>query len=560
MGLPAWVLGAVVLTLVKLWFTSGQPLYAIGGATHDDALFVRLADSILSGAWLGSYDCLTLAKGPFYSMWMAGVFFVGLPLTLVQQLVYVGACILLVRALLPLIPNDWLKLGIFALLLWNPMSFAGGELGRVLRQALTAPMALVLFAAAAALYVRRGEPGKRLLPWAAIFGFTWGGFWLTREDGVWILPGLAIVGGAYLVGAWRDSRGALLNIARVALVATVTAAIPILAVCALNRHYYGWFGTVEFRAAEFKEAYGALLRVTPARRIPFVPVTREMRERIYAVSPSFAELRPYLEGDTGRNWAANSSSLIHRPPQEREIGGGWFMWALRQTVAEAGHGHNAREALSFYAQIAREVNLACEDGRLSAGPKRTGFMPPWQPGNLSDLWDKSMRFSWAFATLDGFTGRTPPSYGNATQLDQFRDLTRMRLSRPADASGYEYALPHQKSLNAWKAGALQDLGEILRKLALALILAAQLTLLVRLARCVGDWRRSTFPLVLAAASWVGCASCLLVCALVDVTSFPAGSVVYFSPGYPLLFLFVVAIILDAVQVWNRSRRASAVKG
>ena len=81
-----WLWAAVALTLAKLWLTQGQAIFAIGTAGHDDQLFVKLADSLVSGQWLGPYDQLTLAKGPLYSLWIALVFLIGLPLGLAQQL------------------------------------------------------------------------------------------------------------------------------------------------------------------------------------------------------------------------------------------------------------------------------------------------------------------------------------------------------------------------------------------------------------------------------------------------------------------------------------------
>ena len=57
--------------------------------------------------------------------------------------------------------------------------------------------------------------------------------------------------------------------------------------------------------------------------------------------------------------------------------------------------------------------------------------------------------------------------------------------------------------------------------------------------------------MLAIATWGGCAACLLVCALVQVTSFPTLTTVYLAPAYPLLLLFVAAVILDTVGAWMR---------
>jgi hypothetical protein len=547
--LSAWFGVACALTILKLWLTNGQTLFAIGFSTHDDQHFLNLAASILHGEWLGPYNNLTLAKGPFYPIWIAFVFALGIPLLLSQQLAYAGACALTVRALAPIVKNGWGRLGLYTLLLWNPMSFEMQGSGRVLRQSIYVSLTLILFAAMIALYVRRGGSWRGLAPWAAILGLTWAAFWLTREESIWIAPSLILLGAAVIIGAWRHSPAALLNVGRVAVIATLCALAPILTVCALNAHYYDWFGTVEFRAGAFKDAFGALLRVRPEEEIPFIPVPRATRERIYAVSPAFAELKPYLEGNAGRNWAANGAFLTRRRPEEREIAIGWFMWALRETVEDAGHGRTARDALAFYEQIAREVNQACDDGRLPAGPHRSGFMPPWRDGQAPALARTLVEFVDFFVSFRSFSARSPGSFGTSAQLDYFRDLTGSRLSHPVEGA-MEYALPYHDRLDGWKVGVLQNIGRILRHLLFGLVLIAQGLWLVRAWQLAGR-RQLTYPFVLAVAAWGGCAACLLVCALVQVTSFPTLTQVYLAPAYPLLLLFVAAVILDTVGAWTR---------
>src|SRR4051812_10950120 len=102
---------AVVITLVlfKLWLVSAQTIVAVGSANHDDALFINLARALLGGGWLGSYNEFTLAKGPMYPLFIAGVFLIGVPLFTAQQMLYTAACGLLVRALRPLIPHRGLQ-------------------------------------------------------------------------------------------------------------------------------------------------------------------------------------------------------------------------------------------------------------------------------------------------------------------------------------------------------------------------------------------------------------------------------------------------------------------
>ena len=66
-----WLWAGLTITAIKLWLTRAQPVYAIGGAAHDDRLFLLLAESLIKGEWLGAYNQMTLAKGPFYSIWIA---------------------------------------------------------------------------------------------------------------------------------------------------------------------------------------------------------------------------------------------------------------------------------------------------------------------------------------------------------------------------------------------------------------------------------------------------------------------------------------------------------
>ncbi len=536
-----WLWAGVLLTLAKLWLTRGQPICAIGSATHDDQLFIRLAESIARSEWLGPYDQLTLAKGPFYSVWIALTFLLGLPLGFAQQLLYAAACLLLVVALAPLVRSQAARLAAYALLLWNPMSFDGAFLSRVLRQQVSTPLALMILAGLVALVARREQPFRRLVPWAVLAGIAFGLFWVTREEGVWIVPGVVLLGAAAVVGAAGSRPGGWRAMAGAGALAAGVALVPVAGVCVLNAWHYRWYGTVEFRAGEFKEAYGALLRVRAGPAMPFVPVTRQAREAIYAVSPAFALLRPHLEGSIGEGWAGASASVTHLPAEERQISGGWFMWALRDATAAAGFCQDAGQAMAFYHRLAMEVNQACDDGRLPAGPRRSGFLPPWHPGLAGEWLRATGEFAEYLAWFRGFSAHAPPSVGSVDELEPFRVMTRDRLSPPVyDA---QPPPPLRNSLDEWKVDALQTIGRALRSVCLWLVLAAHGLALARLVQLV--WRRRlTYAFVVAAAAWSGCAATVLMDALIQVTSFPVFSAIYLHAAYPLLLLFVIALGID----------------
>src|SRR5437763_9586404 len=291
-------IAALVLVALKLWLIAAQPVVAHGNASFDDRLYLALAEQVIKGNWLGPYSQFTLMKGPMYSLFIAGTFLSGLPLPIAQHLLYLLGCALLVLALRPYFSADWQAFILFVLLWWQPMSYT--ELD-ILRQNIYTPLTLLLFAGLSALETRRRSGAYIRLAWGALLGISAAAFYLTREEEIWVVPGAVLLIGAAAWNSWRGGER-LRPLFMPILAAAVCAAGILGTVCSLNYRYYGWFGTVEFRARAFVSAYGALQRPLSSEEIPYVPVARDVRVRLYEVGPPFAELRPCLESTTGSEW------------------------------------------------------------------------------------------------------------------------------------------------------------------------------------------------------------------------------------------------------------------
>ena len=123
----------LVMTCLKIWLVLGQSMTVYGNFVHDDRLFVNLANFILNGQWLGEYNNLTLAKGPFYSIWMAMSFISGLQLLISEHIFYIFSVLLLILALRPVL-SRWSTAFLYIILLFNPISFADGPMTRVMRE------------------------------------------------------------------------------------------------------------------------------------------------------------------------------------------------------------------------------------------------------------------------------------------------------------------------------------------------------------------------------------------------------------------------------------------
>ena len=221
--------------------------------------------------------------------------------------------------------------------------------------------------------------------------------------------------------------------------------------------------------------------------------------------------------------------------RELEFNGGMWVWALREAVQTVRQPRNAREALDFYQQIADEVNAACDAGSLPALPRRHSFMTPWDPVHTAILKREGTAYFRSFVTFDFFNARPPFSYGTAEQLQIFRDLTRWHLAFSPEAP--EIDTPRSRANNAWRIGALQDIGQTLRWGCIAVETLGAVAWLAVIVRSV---RRRRWPGSLwwvASAALGGAFAVFTISLLIHVTAWGDWRPVRFAQAYPLLLLF-----------------------
>jgi hypothetical protein len=212
------------------------------------------------------------------------------------------------------------------------------------------------------------------------------------------VPALAVVAGAYAIASWREwwvsrdwvrARGRLSQALFRGIVAATAFAAVVGAVDAINWSRYGVFMNNELRSEAFQAAYGALVRIRPQRWQRYVIVSEDAREKAYSVSAAARELQPTLDGkgSEGEAWRANrvaACNAMHIPPYINyvdpcpDIRSGFLLWALRDAVRMAGYYRSAGDAQAFYLRLARELNQACDDGRLSCLPVRSTLFPPFR--------------------------------------------------------------------------------------------------------------------------------------------------------------------------------------
>ncbi len=529
-----------IITAAKLWFVRAHLVMATVNPI-DDLLFIRGAEHIIKGQWLGAYNQLTLIKEPFYPIFIAVSHWLSIPLLVSQQLFYVLSCCVFIWAVRPLNVKRYILLLIYIILLLNPGSYNYPAIGRIFQLAVYAPLATILLSCLFGMALRVTGSFARALLWSVGLGLSMGIFWITRDESVFILPSILLVFLFLVVAAVRQDK-------KQALKVLVLCALPLLiskgivkTIELINGHVYGVPYRIEIESDAFRLAYGTLLRIKSDKEREFYPVVRDVREKAYAVSPTFRKLKKYLEGPLGQGWENLAGA--------DDIPAAFFIWAFRDSVAKAGYATSGPVALAFYQKMGQELSAACDSGKLQCRPNyssiipSTALVPPWKqkynkmffPAFYSIL-KRTVSFAHINAATEGARSRGP-----AEIMDLFDGVTLERLlnSKKNHINKYEELNAH---LDKEKTRILGQIGWVYQITSPLLFVLALLVVVGKL--LVAVIKRRLRPMTVFSISALGgIAGITFIMTLVDITSYSEVDRIM-QVGFPIVLLFVITVFLD----------------
>ncbi len=360
------ILTCIILFFLKLWLVHIQPLY-IKDQDHDDAMFVKIAYSILNGGWLGTYDDITLSKGVVGILFLVVSNILNISYLTSLQIVYFLACLSVIYMLNYVIKNKKILLIIFLILLFNPISYSDA-FSFVYRDGLYTSLILFFISFSLLLFFNYSNL-KKVVIYSILFGLTITAIYLCREENIWLLPYIIVASIILILFILKDKKckhkyKKILCISIIPFAIFLSANITI---ASINYKYYGRFVVNDFYSKDFKDAYGALTRIKQENYIERVPLNEETRNILYHLSPKFKEIQPYLEGEK-----TNKYKKINGDIQD-----GHFYWALRIAVKEAGYYSDAQSAKEYYIDLANEINTLCDTNQLDCLPKRSSVVAPY---------------------------------------------------------------------------------------------------------------------------------------------------------------------------------------
>lgn len=362
------------LIALKLWLVQAEDI--IGSATQYDALwFVRSASHWY---WDAPYSWTAFVRPCAYPLWIAAVHLLHVPLRPAIELLQIGGALVLLVALRRIGTKRWSAGVCFAAICFHP---AGFQLNNYTMSD--------TFYAAALWYVLGGLilTAATRRTWVAVgTGGMIAILWNTREEGLLVAPMVAIWSAILFAQEKKHGSSTRLALARITKPIVVTCAVAALAITGVytaNYFVYRSFARSEMTAHSFQALFHALLRIRPSEPKRYAPITTDTLHRAFNVSPAFAQLRPQFDGPLGEAWRTETYRRVGVP---NEIGVGWIVWATRHAASVGGVFETPEESQRFFKNAAREINIACDDGRLPTRFVVDGFLDPLaQSGGLSRL-------------------------------------------------------------------------------------------------------------------------------------------------------------------------------
>ena len=374
-----FIIFIIVISIIKLIIVNVQPLYARYNMGYDDVLFVNQANSIVEGNWLGEYNHKTLSKGIFTQLFMAGLYKIGVPFLLGQELFFILASITFIIMLKNIINNKKVLIGIFIILLFNPITYSSNLL-RTYRDGVYISLLLYLVSFSFMIFYKYKEAPKKLVKYFIGLGLTITGICICREETIWIVPyiALSILITILFIIFDKECNHKIKKISLYSIPIIIYIAVTIT-IATLNYKYYNRFVLNDYMSKEFQDAYGALTRIITQEEPNRIPITTAAREKAYEVSPSFSKLKDAIEIG-GKGWVTTTINGTD------EIDGGYFFWTMRAAAEAMGYYKDAKTSKEYWQNVAKEINEACDSGRIeNTIGKRSGLTTPFNTKYIPDL-------------------------------------------------------------------------------------------------------------------------------------------------------------------------------
>lgn len=374
-----WLVVVLLVVLFKLYLVYDIPIIARAAGLHDDRLMVNLAENLLEGRWLGTYDQYTFIKGISYPSFLAISNLVHVPINVAHTLLFAISALSLVFSLGVVLKKSYQKIVLFSFVFFSPISYSLETFQLIYRDDIYYSLILFLVSCYIAVLLRIDNYAankKWMIVASVVFIFVW----FCREDSVWIVPMML---GVSFVIFYKSSQKAFVS--KILAMPYISLLFTCFIFGSINWFIYGEFIINEMQYSSFTKAYNRLTMIRPEKELEKVKLSQYQLEKAYDVSPHMRLLKEEYSGEVGSGWKRISGGF---PGNENvpagEIAASHSMWAFRDMVSRLGYYKSTEAANDFYNKIIQELDMGFENGMLE---KRSGvYIPLFSTINSGELY------------------------------------------------------------------------------------------------------------------------------------------------------------------------------
>jgi hypothetical protein len=399
--------------------------------------------------------------------------------------------------------------------------------------------------------------------------------------------------------------------ARLAIAAALGLTIPILTLSFVNGFSYGTFSIVDVQSTPFLNIYGSLARLQSDEPPSQIPITLKTFDRLARIAPT--ETERLVEAIDFPKWSRAGCETKKISPCDGEIRAGWLLWALRDALQKTGAFESPSLLQARANEISQEIQTFCNTNpcnplRLSLAPQLTfpilkEALNTWswfsiRPQTVGGTSSNGPEF---FVRIMSEMTRTTPLPTAPREIfarEEFSDETISRYSAlnlaPGDSIQIQkdssnpslswthrtcntdtcVAPPHGPDTLFYDSQSkatrpLIERDRLVRKILKPVILGFYfldrgllilgLALLSAMILSRKGFQKSLqFPTILTLTCVALVTGRALLLAIIDVTSFPAFNILYFSPASALMRLIVVFALLSVWKARQQYRQEQII--
>lgn len=396
-----FIIAIIVFAILKQLLVANIPITPYPNQAYDDNMMVEMSKNIRAGNWLGEYNSNVLVKGPVFPIILAVINYLGLSYIGTMNFIYTLSCIFFVYTLRRVLKTKKSLLIVYLVLLFNPVSYAVWTLQRVYRNGITLAQVLFIIGSLFEMYQRREEKAIKLLPFGIIGGISLASLWLTREDGIWIIPFVIVVtlimAVSIIIEYFKKNNNGKMKVHLKSFIAKLIICIlPIIILFMslniirfINYNKYGVYEYNEINDGYFGKVIKTIYSVKTDEDIKYVTATRKKINILYEYSETLNSIKNELEASMDA-WDYND-----RTPGDTQVEDGWFWWSLKQAAENANKYENAKTSNEFYKKIYNEINQAIKEGKIETQISMpSNLMSPWKANYFIELPKQVLRTMW----------------------------------------------------------------------------------------------------------------------------------------------------------------------